>query len=177
MSVIESESQATKLQPIADISVLHIEPSRSWPSVNLHELWAYRELLYFFVWRDVKIRYKQTVIGAAWAIIQPFMTMVVFSLFFGSLAKMPSYGLPYPVFYYSALLPWMYFSGALLNATNVVVEQQSVITKIYFSRLVLPLSSVVFGVLELVISFRVYHGLLVWYHIKPGAALLLFPLF
>jgi len=105
MSVIESESQATKLQPIADISVLHIEPSRSWPSVNLQELWAYRELLYFLVWRDVKVRYKQTVIGAAWAIFQPLMTMVVFTVVFRKFGDMPSDGLTYPLFSYTALLP------------------------------------------------------------------------
>jgi lipopolysaccharide transport system permease protein len=103
--------------------------------------------------------------------------MVVFSLFFGSLAKMPSYGLPYPIFYYSALLPWMYFSGALLNATNVVVEQQSVITKVYFPRLVLPLSAVVSGLLDFGIAFVVFLGMMAWYRIMPGPALLLFPLF
>ena len=169
----ESTAQAVPIEP----PTLRIAPPRGWLDLHLKELWSARELLYFFVWRDVKIRYKQTVIGAAWAIIQPFMTMVVFSLFFGSLAKMPSYGLPYPVFYYSALLPWMYFSGALQNATNVVVEQQSVITKIYFPRLVLPLSAVVSGLLDFAISFLVFLGMMVWYHIKPGPALLLFPLF
>jgi len=112
-----------------------------------------RELLYFFVWRDIKVRYKQTAIGAAWAVLQPFMTMVVFSLFFGKLARMPSHGLPYPVFYYSALLPWTYFAGALQLATNVVVDQQHVITKVYFPRLVLPLSAVTSGLLDFAISF------------------------
>src|SRR5690242_3375035 len=100
--------------------MLRIDPPQGWLDLNLRELWAARELLYFFVWRDIKVRYKQTAIGAAWAVLQPFMTMVVFSLFFGALAKIPSQGLPYPVFYYSALLPWMYFSGALQNATSVV---------------------------------------------------------
>jgi lipopolysaccharide transport system permease protein len=157
---------------------LRIAPPRGWLGLDdLREVWTARELLYFFVWRDVKIRYKQTAIGAAWAIIQPFMTMVVFSLFFGALAKIPSHGLPYPIFYYSALLPWMYFSGALQNATNVVVEQQHVITKVYFPRLVLPLSAVVSGLLDFGISFLVFLGMMVWYHIKPSPALLLFPLF
>ena len=123
------------LQP----STLRIEAPRGWLNVDFGELWAARELLYFFVWRDIKIRYKQTAIGAAWAVLQPLMTMLVFSLFFGKLAKIPSHGLPYPIFYYSALLPWMYFSGALQNATNVVVEQQRVITKVYFPRLVLAI--------------------------------------
>jgi lipopolysaccharide transport system permease protein len=159
------------------LPTLHIAPPRGWFNVDLRELWTARELLYFFVWRDIKVRYKQTVIGAAWAIIQPFMTMVVFSLFFGKLAKMPSHGLPYPVFYYSALLPWTYFSGALQQATSVVVDQQHVITKVYFPRLVLPLSAVTSGLLDFSISFGVFVGILAWYHIKPGPALFLFPFF
>ncbi len=171
--IYESTAQAIPFDPPR----LRIAPPRGWLDLHLNELWSARELLYFFVWRDVKIRYKQTAIGAAWAIIQPFMTMVVFSLFFGALAKIPSHGLPYPIFYYSALLPWTYFAGALQNATNVVVEQQSVITKIYFPRLVLPLSAVVSGLLDFAISFLVFLGMMVWYHIKPGPALLLFPLF
>jgi len=169
----ESTAQAVPIEP----PTLRIAPPRGWLDLHLKELWSARELLYFFVWRDVKIRYKQTVIGAAWAIIQPFMTMVVFSLFFGSLAKMPSYGLPYPVFYYSALLPWMYFSGALQNATNVVVEQQSVITKIYFPRLVLPLSAVVSGLLDFGIAFAVLLGMMAYYRLAPGLAVLLLPCF
>jgi lipopolysaccharide transport system permease protein len=156
---------------------LRIVPPRGWLDLNLSELWAARELLYFFVWRDIKIRYKQTAIGAAWAVIQPFMTMVVFSLFFGALAKMPSHGLPYPVFYYSALLPWMYFSGALQNATNVVVEQQQVITKVYFPRLVLPLSAVVSGLVDFSIGFAVFLGMMAYYRILPGPAVLLVPCF
>jgi lipopolysaccharide transport system permease protein len=159
------------------LPTLRIAPPSGWLNVDLRELWAARELLYFFVWRDIKVRYKQTVIGAAWAIIQPFMTMVVFSLFFGKLAKMPSHGLPYPVFYYSALLPWTYFAGALQQATSVVVDQQHVITKVYFPRLVLPLSAVTSGLLDFFISFLVFVGILAWYHIKPGPAMFLFPLF
>ncbi len=160
-----------------DPPTLRIAPPRGWLDLDLRELWAARELLYFFVWRDVKVRYKQTAIGAAWAVIQPFMTMVVFSLFFGALAKIPSHGLPYPVFYYSALLPWMYFSGALQNATGVVVEQQAVITKIYFPRLVLPLSAVVSGLLDFGIAFVVFLGMMVYYRITPGPAVLLLPCF
>jgi lipopolysaccharide transport system permease protein len=156
---------------------LRIAPPRGRLQLDLKELWAARELLYFFVWRDIKIRYKQTAIGAAWAVIQPFMTMVVFSLFFGALARMPSHGLPYPVFYYSALLPWMYFSGALQNATNVVVEQQHVITKVYFPRLVLPLSAVVSGLVDFSIGFAVFLGMMVYYRITPGPAILLVPCF
>ncbi|RKY57573.1 MAG: hypothetical protein DRP95_06885 [Candidatus Latescibacterota bacterium] len=121
----------------AEVPVTVILPSRGWLRIDLKELWEYRELLYFFVWRDIKVRYKQTAIGAAWAVIQPFFTMVVFSLFFGKLAKIPSGGIPYPIFYYSALVPWMYFAGALQNATNTVVEHQRVITKVYFPRVIL----------------------------------------
>lgn len=158
-------------------SSLRIEPPQGWLHVDLHELWTARELLYFFVWRDVKIRYKQTAIGAAWAVLQPVMTMAVFSLFFGKLAKIPSHELPYPIFYYSALLPWMYFSSALQNATNVVVEQQRVITKVYFPRLVLPLSSVLSSLVDFGISFVVFLALMAYYRIVPGPAMLLFPAF
>jgi lipopolysaccharide transport system permease protein len=157
--------------------VLRIAPPRGWLDIDFKELWQARELLYFFVWRDIKVRYKQTAIGAAWAVIQPFMTMVVFSLFFGKLAKMDSHGLPYPIFYYSALLPWMYFAAALQNATSVVVEQQRVITKVYFPRLVLPLSAVVSGLLDFGISFVVFLGMMAYYRIMPSPAILLFPCF
>src|SRR5579862_1497645 len=109
--------------PLKYPHVVEINPPRAWVDLDLNELWAFRELGYFFVWRDIKIRYKQTAIGAAWAVFQPLMTMVVFSLFFGHLAKIPANNLPYPIFYYCALLPWIYFAGALQNATNVVVEQ------------------------------------------------------
>jgi len=120
--------------------IVRIQARGTWLALDLAELWAYRELLYFFVWRDIKVRYKQTVIGAAWAILQPVLTMIVFSLFFGKLAKIPSQGLPYPIFYYSALLPWMYFATAMQGATNIVVDNQRVITKIYFPRVVLPIA-------------------------------------
>jgi len=156
---------------------LRIAPPRGWWHIDLRELWATRELLYFFVWRDIKVRYKQTAIGAAWAVIQPFMTMVVFSLFFGHLAKIPSYGLPYPIFYYTALLPWTYFAGALAGATTVVVDQQHVITKVYFPRLVLPLSAVLSGLVDFAISFLVLLGIMVWYRMLPGLAILLLPAF
>lgn len=165
--------QAVKVEP----PVLRIAPPRGWLDIDFRELWAARELLYFFVWRDIKVRYKQTAIGAAWAVIQPFMTMVVFSLFFGRLAKMDSHGLPYPIFYYSALLPWMYFASALQNATNVVVDQQRVITKVYFPRLVLPLSAVVSGLLDFGIAFVVFLGMMAYYRIMPSPAILLFPFF
>jgi lipopolysaccharide transport system permease protein len=163
--------------PLANIPVIDITPPRGWFNLNFRELWQFRELAYFFVWRDIKIRYKQTAIGAAWAVLQPLLTMLVFSLFFGRLAKMPSGGVPYPIFYFSALLPWMYFSGALQNATNVVVGQQHVITKVYFARLVLPLSAVVSGLLDFAIGFVVFLGMMVFYGVHPGKAILTFPAF
>ena len=149
--------------------VVRIEAHRGWLALDLGELWAYRELLYFFVWRDIKVRYKQTVIGAAWAVLQPVLTMLVFSLFFGKLAKIPSQGLPYPIFYYCALLPWMYFATAMQGATNIVVDQQRVITKIYFPRVVLPIASVLSGLLDFAISFGVFLVMMVYYRIVPTA--------
>jgi lipopolysaccharide transport system permease protein len=157
--------------------VLRITPPSRWWAIPLDELWSYRELLYFFVWRDIKIRYKQTAIGAAWAVLQPFLTMLVFSLFFGKLAHIPSDGLPYPVFYYSALLPWMYFAAALQNATNTIVENQKLITKVYFPRLALPLSAVLSGLVDFGVSFVMFLVLMVYYGIRPGSAVLWLPVF
>ncbi len=157
--------------------VCRIAPPGRWLDPNLREFWEARELNYFFVWKDIKVRYKQTVIGAAWAVLQPFLTMVVFSLFFGKLAKMPSEGLAYPVFFYCGLLPWMYFASALQNATNVVVEQQRVITKVYFPRLVLPVSAVISPLLDFGISFAFFLVMMAYYHVRPTFAMLLLPLF
>lgn len=156
---------------------VRIEPARGWFDLQLADVWAYRELLYFFVWRDLKVRYKQTAIGAVWAVLQPFMTMLVFTLFFGKLAKISTQGLPGPVFYYCALLPWTYFASALQSATNVVVEQQRVITKIYFPRLVLPFSAVISGLVDFAISFVMVLVLMAYYHIAPTRAVLFLPLF
>ena len=152
-----------------------ISPPQGLLDLNIREVWNYKGLLYFLVWRDIKIRYKQTAIGAAWAIIQPLMTMLIFSLFFGKLARMPSEGLPYPIFYYAALLPWTYFSGALQNATNTIVENQRVVTKVYFPRLVLPLSAVLSGLLDLGISFTIFVVLMLYYRIHFAWTILLLP--
>jgi len=156
---------------------IRISPTLGWFDLNLRELWEFRELLYFFVWRDIKVRYKQTIIGAGWAIIQPFFTMVVFSLFFGALAKIPSEGLPYPIFYYSALLPWTYFANALNQATNTMVENQRVITKVYFPRLILPVSSVLSGLVDFGLAFTILIGMMIFYGISLTPAVLLLPLF
>src|ERR1700680_2525084 len=170
----------TQLEPAGkhtELPVLRIDARSSWLALDLAELWAYRELLYFFVWRDIKVRYKQTVIGAAWAILQPVLTMIVFSLFFGKLAKIPSGGLPYPIFYYCALLPWTYFSTAMQGATNIVVDNQRVITKIYFPRVVLPIASVLSGLLDFAISFGVFLVMMAYYRIVPTAAVIWLPAF
>src|SRR5271170_7726973 len=158
-------------------SLLRITPPGRWWAIPFDELWNYRELLYFFIWRDIKVRYKQTAIGAAWAVLQPLLTMLVFTLFFGKLAKIPTQGLPGPVFFYCALLPWTYFATALQNATNVVVEQQRVITKIYFPRLVLPFSAVLSGLVDFAIAFVMLLALMAYYHIAPTRTILLLPLF
>src|SRR5712672_3495667 len=158
-------------------AVVRIEPPRGWLELRLAEVWEYRELLYFFAMRDIKIRYKQTAIGVLWVVLQPLMTMGVFTIFFGRLAKLPSEGLPYPVFYFAALVPWMYFNYALQNATNVVVENQRMITKVYFPRLVLPFSSVLSGLVDFAIGFVVLIGVTLFYGMKPGAPAALLPLF
>lgn len=157
--------------------VFRITPPSRWWVLPFGELWDSRELLYFFVWRDIKIRYKQTAIGAAWAVLQPLLTMLVFSLFFGKLAHIPSEGLPYPIFYYSALLPWGYFAAALQAGTNTIVENQRVITKVYFPRLTLPLSSVLSGLVDFGVSFVMFLVLMLLYGIRPTAAMLWLPAF
>jgi lipopolysaccharide transport system permease protein len=162
---------------LPELPVLRITPPSRWWVIPAGELWAYRELLYFFVWRELKVRYKQTVVGAAWAVLQPFLTMLIFSLFFGKLANLPSGGLPYPVFYYSALLPWMYFAASVQNATNKIVENQNVITKVYFPRLILPISGTVSGLMDFGISFLMFVVIMIYYRIHPGWTILMLPVF
>jgi lipopolysaccharide transport system permease protein len=156
--------------------VIVIKPSRGWVSLRLRDLWEYRELLYFLVWRDVKVRYKQTVLGAAWAIIQPFFTMVVFSLFFGRLAKMPSDGIPYPIFSYAALVPWTFFASGLSQSSNSLVGSANLITKVYFPRLVMPISSVISGTVDFVLAFVVLLGMMLFYGIVPTINVIWLPL-
>ena len=162
---------------LAQPPLIRITPPSHWWEMRFGEMWEYRELLYFFVWRDIKIRYKQTAIGAAWAVLQPLLTMIVFTLFFGKLAHIPSEGLPYPIFYYSALLPWMYFAASLQNATNTIVENQRVITKVYFPRLALPFSSVLSGLVDFAISFLMFVAMMIYFGIRPSVALLWLPVF
>jgi lipopolysaccharide transport system permease protein len=144
---------------------------------SLKEIWVNRELLAFFVWKDLKVRFKQTLIGGLWIIIQPLATMLVFSLFFGRLARMPSGGIPYPLFYFSALLPWFYFANAVTQATHTMVENQRVITKVYFPRLLLPIAAVISGLVDLAIAFIPLLGMAIFYGVSPSPRLLLIPLF
>jgi len=161
----------------APVPRIRIEPPRGWLELRLHEVWQYRELLYFFVWRDIKVRYKQTVIGVLWVVLQPLMTMGVFTIFFGRLARLPSEGLPYPVFYFAALVPWAYFATALANCTNIVVANQHVITKVYFPRLVLPLAAVCSGLLDFVIGLVIMITLALVFGIHVTATVTLLPFF
>ena len=154
-----------------------IQPASSWFAWDLRELVEYRELLYFFVWREIKVRYKQTVIGAGWAVLQPLMTMAVFSLFFGRLAHIPSGGVAYPIFFYCALLPWTYFANALAASTGSLVEHQRMITKIYFPRILLPLAAVISGLLDFAVAFLLLAGMIVYYRLAPGLAVLAVPFF
>src|SRR3990170_6693583 len=160
-----------------ELPVIRIGPSTSWLALRLSELWDYRELLYFFVWRDVKVRYKQTAIGAAWAIIQPLMTMIIFTMVFGKFANMPSDGLPYPIFTFAALLPWTYFSKALSQSVSSVVADANLITKVYFPRLLLPLAAVVGGLIDFAIAFVFLLGMMAWYGLAPHSGILLLPFF
>lgn len=158
------------------IPVKVIEPSRGWVSLRLHQLWQYRELMYFLAWRDVKVRYKQAALGVAWAIIQPLMTMVIFSVIFGQLAKLPSDGIPYPVFSYAALLPWQLFAGALQRAGTSLVGNANLLTKVYFPRLIIPISAVGAGLVDFAIAFVVLLGLMQWYGIMPTWTIVWLPL-
>jgi len=145
--------------------------------LDLKALWEYRELLYFFVWRDIKVHYKQTVIGAGWAILQPLTTMVIFTIIFGNFVNVPSDGLPYPVFAYTALLPWTLFAGALTRSTNSVVGGANLITKVYFPRLILPVSGVTSGIVDFAIAFIVLLGMMAWFGIVPTWRVFVLPLF
>ena len=149
-----------------ELSLTVVRPSHGWMHLNLGELWQYRELIGFFIWRDIKVRYKQTLLGAAWAIIQPVFTMVVFSLFFGKLAKVPSDNVPYPIFSYAALLPWQLFAKALNDASRSLVGGRNMLTKVYFPRLILPLASLLGGLVDFAIAFLVLLGMM-WYYRVP----------
>jgi len=173
---LASEPPAAPGEIEAEQPEVVIGPVSGWPAVNGSELWRSRGLLYFLVWRDVRVRYKQTLLGAAWAVLQPAMMMVVFSIFFGRMAGVSSGTMPYPVFVYLGLLPWTFFSSAVTNAGNSVVGSERLITKIYFPRLVIPFASVGAAVVDLAIAFVLLVGLMLWYGVKPGPSILLLPL-
>lgn len=154
-----------------------VQPCKGLFQLDLVHVWHYREMLYFLVWRDVILRFKQTVIGAAWVVLQPLITMIIFTLIFGRLAKIPSDGIPYPVFAFAALLPWTYFSQALARSSSSVVMSSNLVTKIYFPRLLIPLAASVAPAVDLIFSFIALMALMAWYHIAPTWGMLALPLF
>jgi lipopolysaccharide transport system permease protein len=167
-------SEIAKKEPVT----VYIKPSTGLTALNLRDLWVYRELVFFMIWRDVKVRYKQTLLGMAWAVIQPVLTMVVFTFLFGRVAQVPTDGIPYPIFSYTALLPWGLFVNALNQGSRSLVAHNNMITKIYFPRLILPLSSVLTGIVDFAIAFVVLIGLMIYYKIAPTiTALWAVPLF
>ena len=156
--------------------VYHIEPSKGWVSLRLHEILEYRELLYFLTWRDIKVRYKQTILGIAWAIIQPLFSMVIFSLFFGRLAKIPSDNIPYPIFSFAALVPWTFFANGLSQSSNSLVINANLIKKVYFPRLIIPISTVISGIVDFFLAFLVLIGMMIAYEIYPTTTVIWLPL-
>ncbi len=158
-------------------TTIYIRPSTGLAALNLRDLWIYRELVFFMIWRDIKVRYKQTLLGAAWAIIQPLLTMIVFNFVFGRIAKVPTEGVPYPIFSYTALLPWGLFTAALNTASRSLTSNQNMVTKIYFPRLVLPLASVLGGLVDFAIAFSILVALMIYYKVPPTASIWTLPLF
>ena len=161
----------------SSLPVTHIRPGARAVSFTLNEVWQARELLYFLVWRDVKVRYKQTVLGIGWSVLQPFLAMVVFTIFFGRLAKMPSDGVPYPLFSLAALVPWTYFAAAASNGSTSLVGNQHLLAKVYFPRVLVPLAAVLMPAVDLAVSFTMLLVLMAWYHVMPTASVLLLPLY
>jgi len=160
-----------------EVPVFEISPPTGWGFLDVRELWAYRELVYFLTWRDIKVRYKQTAIGVAWAVLQPLAMMVVFTLFFGRLAKIPSEGVPYPLFAYAALLPWQLFSRTLSESTNSLVTDQRLITRVYFPRIIVPLATTLAATVDFAISAGLLVALMFIYGVAPGAAVVWLPFF
>jgi lipopolysaccharide transport system permease protein len=157
---------------MSDLPVIQIRPTRGWAALNLKDLWIYRELVFFLTWRDIKVRYKQAVLGVAWAVLQPLMTMVIFSFIFGNLAKLPSDGIPYPLFSYAAILPWQLFSSALQRSSVSLVGNANLLTKVYFPRLIIPFSAVMASLVDFGIAFLVMIGLMIYYQIWPTLLML-----
>jgi len=172
-----STNLASQGAPLPEEPLVVIEPSRFWVALDLRGLWSYRELLYFLTWRDVKVRYKQTMLGVAWAIIQPLLTMLIFTLFFGQLAGVPSDGIPYPIFAYAGLLPWTFFSNSVTNSGNSLVANSNLITKVFFPRMIIPSAAVAAGLVDFAIAFLLLIGLMIYYSVTvTWAVLMLAPL-
>ena len=164
-------------QSVQALTERRIEPSGGWTALNLSEVWTNRELLYFLTWRDIRVRYKQTLLGAAWAILQPLATMVIFSIVFGRLGKIPSDGVPYPIFAFTALVPWSFFAYSLTQSSNSLVASAALLKKVYFPRLLIPLASIFSGFVDFVIAFTVLMGLMLFYGITPTPNIVFLPLF
>jgi len=177
MSVLTEQKEAVDqvFGPVERQPTVVIVPEHGWISLNLSELWAFRDLMLFMTWRDITVRYKQTLLGVAWAIIQPFFSMIVFSLFFGRLAKVPSDGIPYPIFSYAALLPWQYFSSALSSSANSLVGSSAIISKTYFPRMIIPLAAIITPLFDFFIAFLFLLLMMVFYHITPTWNVLWLP--
>lgn len=172
--------QAESRKPSPEVGagpMIRLAPSGNWPSINLRELWEYRELLYFLIWRDIKVRYRQTVLGASWAIIQPLSSMLIFSVFFGRLAKVPSDGIPYPLFAFAGLVPWAFFSHGLNQASNSLVSSPNLIKKVYFPRLVLPLAKIFSALFDFGLAFLLLLAMTLYYDVRPTFKLVWLPLF
>jgi lipopolysaccharide transport system permease protein len=183
LMLVEEESKPlaviTAPAPVPDSTtlVIRIEAPRAWPSLKLRELWDYRELIYFFVWRDIKVRYKQTVLGAGWAVIQPFFTMLLFSLFFGRFAKVPSDSIPYPLFAFSGLVPWSLFSHGLNQASRSLVTDSSLIKKVYFPRLAIPIGKMFSALVDVGLALALLFGMMFYYSVHPTLRVLWLPVF
>jgi lipopolysaccharide transport system permease protein len=171
--------KAAAAGPIAldELPPIILEPKKGFWNLELKSIWEYRDLCFFLIWRDIKVRYKQTLLGASWAILQPVLATLIFTIFFGRLAKIPSDGIPYAIFAYTAFVPWQFFTHAVSESSNSLVGSQNLIKKVYFPRLVIPLSSVIAGLVDFAISFVILIGMLFYYHITPGQGLWLLPLF
>jgi lipopolysaccharide transport system permease protein len=172
---VNHSTQSLEKQDAEQLTV--IRPSRGWAWIDLRELWRYRELIYFLVWRDIKVRYKQTLLGAAWAILKPFLSMVIFTVIFSGLAKLETDGAPPPVFYFSGLLPWVLFQDGVAKAGNSLVTGSSLITKVYFPRIAIPLASVMAGTVDFILAFLVLVGMMIYYGVRPMQAIWTLPLF
>lgn len=177
MAALPNTDQFNAVRLVRQKQTLRIEPLQGWMPLKLRDLWDYRELLYFLVWRDVKVRYKQTVLGVCWAIIQPLLTMLVFTIFFGRLGKMPSDGIPYPLFSFAALVPWTFFANGLNQSASSLVSSADLIKKVYFPRLTIPIATVLSGAVDLLLSLAVLAAMIVYYKILPTTHIVWLPFF